>query len=439
MKDKESKQRKINIFWFRRDLRLFDNIGLKYAHADANPLVHIFIFDKNILNDLDKDDLRVAFIYKQVEDLKKAIEDGGGVMKVFYNTPDYAWKELIDKYNVEKVFFNRDYEPYAKRRDLEIEDLLKKNGAKVESYKDHVIFESNEILKKDGTPYTVFTPYKKRWLEKFESSLPESDPRVRISEKPAEISISDMPSLNEIGFEESSHQFPSMEVPSSLIKNYSAQRDYPGLDTTSKLGIHFRFGTISIRQKAVKAKEISPTYLNELIWRDFYSMILDSFPFVEHRCFKEKYENIFWRNSKEEIKLWETGMTGYPMVDAGMRQLNNTGFMHNRVRMIVASFLTKHLLVDWRIGEAYFAQKLLDYELASNNGGWQWAAGCGTDSAPYFRIFNPTSQMEKFDKDKKYIMKWIPEYGTEKYPQPMVDHKYARERCLTTYRSALSN
>ena len=429
---------KINIFWFRRDLRLEDNHGLFEALKSGNNVIPIFIFDKNILEKLqDKQDARVTFIYDTIGELKDKIQEFGSDIKVFYGKTEFVFEEIIQKYAVGKVFANHDYEPKAIARDQQIRNLLSANNIDFQTFKDHVIFEKSEIVKDDGKPYTVFTPYSKKWKLKWEvqkdtfyTSENETQNYLKTEKEP-------MPSLESIGFERSNIVFPPKKVAQNTIKNYQENRDFPAKEGTSKLGIHFRFGTISIREKAKKAALISETYLNELIWRDFYAQILYHFPNVEKSSFRREYDNIEWVNDENEFKLWCEGKTGYPIVDAGMRELNATGYMHNRVRMVVASFLTKHLLIDWRWGEAYFAEKLLDFDLASNNGGWQWAAGCGTDAAPYFRIFNPTAQQEKFDKNFEYVKKWIPEFGTNSYPKPIVEHNLARERCLEVYKKGI--
>jgi len=435
----------LNIFWFRRDLRIEDNAGLYHALSSGLPVQTVFIFDKNILDSLPKKDARVEFIHRSLESLNTQLKNEyKSSLKVYYSTPEAAYKQILEDFDVKEVFTNRDYEPYAKKRDQEIENILSKHNVKFNSYKDHVIFEKDEVLKADGNPYTVFTPYKRKWLEKLNSRIEnktlfyfKSYPSKGIKNYNSDISF-DIPSLESMGFEESGLAFPSKQVAQSVIKNYSELRNFPSKNGTSKLGVHFRFGTISIREKARKALSLNETYLSELIWRDFYSQILQHFPRVVTEAFKVKYDLIQWREDETQYKAWCEGKTGYPIVDAGMRELNATGYMHNRVRMVVASFLTKHLFLNWRLGEAYFALKLLDFDLASNNGGWQWAAGSGTDAAPYFRIFNPTSQQQKFDKDFSYIKKWVSEFGTSDYPEPIVDHKEARERCLANYKAALN-
>ena len=436
-----------SVFWFRRDLRLHDNHGLYEALTSGDQVMPIFIFDTNILDELPNDDARVTFIHDTLSQMKSTLNQRGSDLIIKYGDPIKVWKEIISEHKVNNVYTNHDYEPYAKERDETLREILAANDIELHTYKDHVLFENDEVLTGAGGIYTVFTPYKRKWLVQFEefymrnsvkgqSFYPSEDELSQLfSTKPEE-----MPSLSSMGFTRSQIEIPGTDVAQKVIKNYAERRNFPGLeDSTSKLGIHFRFGTISIREKALKAVHLSDTYLSELVWRDFYAQILSNYPHVIGQAFRAKYDKIPWRESEVEFQLWCDGKTGYPIVDAGMRELNTTGYMHNRVRMITASFLTKHLLMDWRKGEAYFAMKLLDFDLASNNGGWQWASGSGTDAAPYFRVFNPTSQMEKFDKQRTYIKKWIPEYGTDSYPKPMVDHKFARERCLSTYKAALNN
>lgn len=437
----------IQVFWFRRDLRWYDNHGLYMALTSGKSVVPLFIFDKNILDNLtEKEDARVSFIFDTILALKQDMEKRGKDLIIKYGYPLEIWKGLLKEYHIKTVFVNHDYEPYAIQRDTEVKALLETYHVSMESYKDHVIFEKNEITKEDGLPYTVFTPYKKKWLTKLTSNLDDNgvskflkayDSESYLENIKSSISVSQAPSLEDMGFSRTKLSFPSKMVAQSVVQKYDVQRDYPAIEGTSRLGIHFRFGTISIRQKALGASKLNQTYLNELIWRDFYSMILDHFPYVAHRSFKSEYDKILWLNDKEDFDRWCQGKTGYPLVDAGMRQLSKTGWMHNRVRMVTASFLTKHLLIDWRLGERWFAQKLLDFDLSSNNGGWQWAAGCGTDAAPYFRIFNPQSQALKFDKDLLYIKKWVPEFGSSDYMKPIVEHGFARERCLKAYKEAL--
>lgn len=445
-------QQPITIFWFRRDLRLEDNAGLYHALKSGLPVLPIFIFDKNILDDLpNPKDARVEFIHHAIQKLAAELKSLGSTLKVCVGRPEEIWPSLLKSYKIEAVFTNRDYEPYAFERDAKVARLLEAHNIPMNMFKDHVIFESSEVLKDDGTPYTVFTPYSRKWLAKLDEPQNENAPisaglPFYLSSYPSEQYLKNLlqtrpepvPEMAELGFQPAGIDFPSDIVGQGLIRNYDKTRNFPGIPGTSRLGVHFRFGTISIREKARKALELNATYLNELIWRDFYSQILAQFPHVVDKPFKPQYERIPWRDAPDEFDKWCRGETGYPIVDAGMRELNNTGYMHNRVRMITASFLTKHLLIDWRLGEAYFAEKLLDFDLASNNGGWQWAAGCGTDAAPYFRIFNPTEQTKKFDPDRKYIRRWVPEFDSPQYPQPMVEHAFARQRCLDTYKKALS-
>jgi deoxyribodipyrimidine photo-lyase len=442
----------INIFWFRRDLRVQDNAGLYHALKGENPVLPIFIFDKNILDKLeDKADSRVTFLHDTLAELKAELEKLGSTLRVYYGTPIEVWQQITAEFSIKKVFTNKDYEPYALERDTAIKSFLDTKNIDFQLFKDHVVFEYQEVTKDDGLPYTVFTPYSRKWKAKLETQLEDyKGTNISYFLKPypneeyfsnflKDTSQNYMPSLDNMGFERSTIAIPPKSVARSVVRNYDQTRNFPALPHgTSQLGIHFRFGTISIREKAFAASTLNETYLNELIWRDFYSQILQHFPHIgKGNAFRKEYDQIVWRNDENDFEKWRAGKTGYPIVDAGMRQLNATGNMHNRVRMVVSSFLTKHLLIDWRWGEAYFAKKLLDFDMASNNGGWQWAAGSGTDAAPYFRIFNPTEQQKKFDPDFKYILTWVPEYGTPQYPTPIVDHKLARERCLKTYGDAL--
>lgn len=413
-------------------------MGLYYACQNEENVLPLFIFDSEILDKLeDKTDARVQFIHDQVSDIHEALKTFGSSILVKKGEPLQVFTELTEEYEVHAVYTNRDYEPYARKRDEQVAGLLKDKGINFLDFKDQVIYEKDEITTEKGEFYKVFTPYSRVWLKKFKASSIETvslDGRNNSFYQTRPISL---PSLEEIGFERSKIEIPKLEIDKSLITKYDKTRNFPAIDGTSRLGIHLRFGTISIRKLVLEAARLNETYLNELIWREFYMTILYNNPQVVDKAFKPQYDRIPWRNDEKDFELWCQGKTGYPIVDAGMRELNETGYMHNRVRMVTASFLTKHLLIDWRWGEAYFAQKLLDFELSSNNGGWQWAAGTGTDAQPYFRIFNPESQMEKFDKEKKYIKRWIPEFGTENYPEPMVDHKKARKRALETYKEAL--
>ena len=431
---------KKSIFWHRRDLRTEDNAGLFKALQTGNLVQPIFIFDKNILDKLPSNDQRVLFIFKYVKKLKEAYQNLGSDLWVFYGNPLGIIPQIAKENGFEAVFTNRDYEPYALERDKAIYEKLKELNVEFLGTKDHVIFEKNEVTKDDGKPYTVFTPYSRKWKAKlnashmesysvekyFQNLIPNNDKQLMLS-------------LAEMGFESQQlFPFPEENVAHEIIQKYSEQRNFPSIPGTSRLSVHLRFGTISIRNLARLAFQTNETFLNELIWRDFYQMVIFHFPYTTKSAFKPVYDRIEWERNELHFQSWCEGKTGYPLVDAGMRELNETGFMHNRVRMVVASFLTKHLLLDWRLGEAYFAEKLMDFELASNIGGWQWAAGCGCDAAPYFRVFNPQSQQEKFDKEFKYIKKWVPEYGSHSYPKPIVEHKFARDRVLNRYKSALN-
>jgi deoxyribodipyrimidine photo-lyase len=431
---------KINIFWFRRDLRLEDNRALFHALQSDLPLLPIFIFDKDILNKLDnKADARVQFIHDSLMEMQTKLNALGSSLQVLHSTPLEAFTALLKEYHIANVYCNTDYEPYARERDETVQKLLEKNNTSFISHKDHVIFEKEDITKDDGKPYTVFTPYSRKW----KAALKEDDLRLLETEQyfnsflPS--TIKEIPSLQQMGFEKTTQVFPSKSVEAELVKKYAVQRDIPSIPGTSHLGLHLRFGTIGVRRLAKYSRNLSETFLNELIWRDFYHMILWHYPHVgKGKAFKPAYDFIQWRDDEAAYKNWCNGQTGYPIVDAGMRELNATGFMHNRVRMIVASFLCKHLLIDWRLGEAYFAQKLLDFDFAANNGGWQWAAGSGCDAAPYFRIFNPYLQTKKFDPELKYIQQWVPEFEAFTYPKPIVEHTFARDRCLQVYKEGLA-
>ena len=430
----------VNIFWFRRDLRLDDNVGFYNALKSEHPVLPIFIFDEEILKKLPKDDARITFIYETLQKMRTKLEDkNSSSIAMFHGEPAAVYKNLLEKYNIDTVFTNRDYEPYAKERDDKIQQLLNDNNIKFKTFKDQVIFEQNEVTKKDGLPYVVYTPYMKVWKEQFKTYT--LDFYYTSSFLKNLIQNKELPnlSLSDIGFIKSKQKIKKHIVTPSLIQNYEDTRNFPAQDSTSKLGPHLRFGTVSIRKMIEKAiTEKNEIFWQELIWREFFMQILWHFPHTSKKSFKAKYDRIEWRNNEAEFLKWCNGETGYPLVDAGMRQLNETGFMHNRIRMLVGSFLCKHLLIDWRWGEAYFAEKLHDYEMASNIGNWQWVAGSGVDAAPYFRIFNPTTQIKKFDSDLAYIKKWVPDFQEFTYPKEMVDHKEARERCLATYKEALN-
>ena len=430
---------KISIFWFRRDLRLKDNHGLYQALESEKKVLPIFIFDEDILDLLEnKSDKRVDFIVQTLQTLNSFLKSKNKGIKIFKGKPLEIYKKLTENYEIEAVYSNEDYEPYAIKRDQEIADFLASKNINFHQFKDQVIFHKDEIVKADKKPYTVYTPYSKLWLNEFQKVDLQGFP----SEKKLDILL-DIPfeklKIEDIGFQKTDLTFEVPEADLHIIKTYEETRNFPAVKGTTQLGVHLRFGTISVRKLAKIAKENNLTFLKELIWREFFMQILYHFPKVVNHSFKAKYDAIPWENNPEFLEKWKAGKTGFPIVDAGMRELNATGFMHNRVRMITASFLIKHLLTDWRIGEAYFAEKLMDYDLSANNGNWQWCASSGCDAAPYFRIFNPDEQQKKFDPDFKYIKKWIPEFGTKYYPKPIVEHKKAREKVLKVYKEALDN
>lgn len=431
----------VTIFWFRRDLRLNDNVGLYEALRGDHTVLPIFIFDSDILEKLPEDDARVTFIHDTLQNIQSTLkEEHNSSIAMFHGKPIDIFKHLVDSYDIGEVYTNHDYEPYAKARDEKVASFLNENHIEFKTFKDQVVFEKNEIVKKDGNPYMVYTPYMKLWKSTFRILDFKDFPSEMILKNL--IPTTNLPnlSLSDIGFIKSQQEIKPYLVTSSLIQNYEATRNFPSQDSTSKLGPHLRFGTVSIRKMVKKAiAEKNEIFWQELIWREFFTQILWHFPYTKNDSFKAKYDRIEWRNNETEFKAWCEGKTGYPLVDAGMRQLNETGFMHNRVRMLVGSFLCKHLLIDWRWGEAYFGEKLHDYDMASNVGNWQWVAGCGVDAAPYFRIFNPTTQIQKFDKDLNYIKQWVPDFQELTYPMPIVDHKFARERCLETYKTALNS
>jgi deoxyribodipyrimidine photo-lyase len=430
-------KKKISIFWFRRDLRIEDNHGLYQALRGEWPILPIFIFDPNILTKLNsKQDARIEFILSALQELQIKLLTKGSSLHVIHATPLEAYERLADQYDIQCIYTNHDYEKYADVRDGLIQSWAHTKGIEFSTFKDQVIFEKDEVLSGQNTPYTVFTPYSRKWKEKLAQHPIQVYPSEDLSNfLPFD---AELPSLANLGFANSGLEFPGKSVSAHLIQSYQADRDYPAKGATSRLSVHLRFGTISIRSLVNQALGVSETWLNELIWRDFYFNILANFPHVsDGHAFRKEYDRMEWRNNEAEFEAWCSGQTGYPIVDAGMRELNATGFMHNRVRMIVASFLVKHLLIDWRWGESYFAEKLMDFDFSANNGGWQWAAGCGCDAAPYFRVFNPTLQTQKFDKDLAYIRKWVPEFQELSYPQPIVNHEQARIRVLAAYKKAL--
>ncbi|KAB7729075.1 deoxyribodipyrimidine photo-lyase [Rudanella paleaurantiibacter] len=430
----------LSVVWLRRDLRLHNNAALYHALTSGRPVLPVFIFDRTILDALDdRQDRRVEFIHQQIEELQTQLARMGSGMVVRYGTPLDVWQELLQEYPIEEVFTNHDYEVYAKERDAQVAGLLAEAGIPFTASKDTAIFDHDEVLTGGQTPYTVFTPYSRRWHDKLNDFYLKSYPTETYFHHFLKVpNRMPVPTLAQMNFAPLGESFPAMTVSDSLLQHYKDTRDLPAKPGTSELSIHLRFGTISIRDLARQARESgSATFLNELCWRDFYFQVLHHFPHVEKHSFRREYDHIAWRNNEEEFDKWCRGETGYPLVDAGMRQLNTIGWMHNRVRMVTASFLCKHLLIDWRWGEAYFARKLRDYDLSANNGGWQWAAGSGTDAAPYFRVFNPTAQAEKFDPKGEYIRKWVPEFNSLRYARPMVDHAMARQRAIDTYKRGL--
>ena len=427
-----------SVFWFRRDLRLDDNRGLNAALSSGLKVIPIFIFDTEIINKLEKNDLRIKMIHAALVKLNDAMLGNRCNVGMYLGNPKAVFESLLKKYKIKSVYTNRDYEPYALERDKSIKSFLEKKNVTYKSFKDQVIFEKDEVVKDDGNPYKVYTPYSRKWIETLNARGFET---CKSETKLNSLASLELPylTLKEIGFDEKEFDIPIFNINSKTIEKYEETRNFPYLNSTSRIGAHLRFGFVSIRKLVEKAhKKSNKTYLKELIWREFFMQILWHFPYTQEKSFKPKYDRIKWLNNDEEFKKWCEGNTGYPLVDAGMRELNQTGFMHNRVRMLVGSFLCKHLLIDWRWGEKYFAKKLLDYEMSSNVGNWQWVAGCGVDASPYFRIFNPKEQIKKFDKDFKYIKKWVPEFQSSLYPKEIIDHKFARNRCLETFKAAVA-
>lgn len=427
----------MTVFWFRRDLRLHDNHGLFQALKQSNQVLPIFIFDPQILEQLPTDDARVTFIHEQLSQLQQQLQTIGKSLAVFHGNPISVFEKLIQENPIEAVFCNHDYEPSAIKRDDAVANILKEKGISFHTFKDQVIFERNEVVKDDSSPYVVYTPFSKKWKDKLSITPIETYDSTSLLQNIAPHSYPFL-TLENIGFTASNIKMPPYNISEKLIDNYEATRNFPAVAGTSLLGTYLRFGVVSTRQMVTLArKSENLTFLNELIWREFFMQILWHFPHTVTQSFKPAYDAIIWNNNEDDFKKWCNGQTGYPIVDAGMRELNATGLMHNRVRMIVASFLCKHLLIDWRWGEAYFAIKLLDYEQSSNVGNWQWVAGTGVDAAPYFRIFNPTEQVKKFDNQMEYIKKWVPEFQELTYAKPMVNHEEARKRCLERYKTAL--
>ncbi|TVR37402.1 MAG: deoxyribodipyrimidine photo-lyase [Cryomorphaceae bacterium] len=428
----------VAVFWFRRDLRLNDNHGLYRALSSGRPVLPVFVFDRDILDELPPDDRRVVFIYRRLENLRTLLRKEGGDLQVFYGRPLDVFKQISESFPVDAVYTNHDYEPYATRRDSEVAAMLREKDIGFQSFKDQVLFEGGDILKADGKPYTVYTPYSRKWLERMKTDGVPNYPSEDLLSALHRYAALPMPTLAEMGFEDRNYPFPGSDVPAKIVQAYGEKRDFPAVDGTSRLGIHLRFGTVSVRDMIRKGAEHGEVWLKQLVWREFFMSILHHFPHVVTRSFRPEYDRINWENNEAHFEAWCKGQTGYPIVDAGMRELLQTGHMHNRVRMITASFLTKHLLIDWRKGEAWFARHLLDFELASNNGSWQWAAGTGCDAAPYFRVFNPALQAEKFDAKGVYTRKWVPELNElNQYPLPVVEHRFARERAIQRYAEAV--
>ena len=431
---------KFTIFWFRRDLRINDNKGFFEALNGKNKVIPIFIYDSKIIDKLHKDDHRLTFIQNALGGINNAMKRNRCTLGIYRGSPEAVFEKIIREFPIEKVIANRDYEPYAMERDEAIKQLLKAQEIDFITYKDQVIFERNEVVKDDGTPYKVYTPYSRKWLAKYQAEGLEHFPSEDLLDNIYNENPLPQTDLKEMGMQSSSLNPVAYKFDDELIDQYEATRNFPSIDKTSRLGVHLRFGTQSIRKLISKsASRENQTFVKELIWREFFMQILWHFPHTVNQCFKKQYDRIEYRNNEEEFEKWCQGKTGYPLVDAGMRQLNRTGFMHNRVRMLTASFLCKHLLIDWRWGEAYFAEKLFDYEMSSNIGNWQWSSGCGVDAAPYFRIFNPHEQIKKFDKSLEYIKTWVEDLEQPTYPEPIVEHKFARERCLKMYKLALNN
>ena len=431
---------KFTIFWFRRDLRINDNKGFFEALNGKNKVIPIFIYDSKIIDKLYKDDHRLTFIQNALGGINNAMKRNRCTLGIYRGSPEAVFEKIIREFPVEKVITNHDYEPYAMERDEAIKQLLKAQDIDFITYKDQVIFERNEVVKDDGTPYKVYTPYSRKWLAKYQAEGLEHFPSEDLLDNIYNENPLPQTDLKEMGMQSSSLNPVAYKFDDELIDQYEATRNFPSIDKTSRLGVHLRFGTQSIRKLISKsASRENQTFVKELIWREFFMQILWHFPHTVNQCFKKQYDRIEYRNNEEEFEKWCQGKTGYPLVDAGMRQLNRTGFMHNRVRMLTASFLCKHLLIDWRWGEAYFAEKLFDYEMSSNIGNWQWSSGCGVDAAPYFRIFNPHEQIKKFDKSLEYIKTWVEDLEQPTYPEPIVEHKFARERCLKMYKLALNN
>ncbi len=436
---KETEEKEYTIFWFRRDLRLYDNKGLYFALKENHNVLPLFIFDNNITQNLSPKDARIEFILKSINEIQRELNQKHKSLWIQKGNPLTIFKKLTSEYSIKAVYTNKDHEPYGIKRDEEIVDFLRQKQIKFHSFLDHLLFDKTEVVKNDHTPYHVFTPFSKKCMEVLTDEHFAEYPSEHFIQNLGKVKNKKPPTLAELGFKTTGISFPSAQHKEAIIDNYHQTRDYPGREGTTRLGVHLRFGTVSLRQLSKYAYRHNSVFFNELLWREFYAMILWNYPHVVSKSFKPNYDHIPWRNNEEEFELWKAGRTGYPIVDAGMHELLQTGYIHNRVRMITASFLTKHLLIDWRWGEAWFAELLLDYELSNNNGGWQWSAGSGCDAAPYFRIFNPTEQQRKFDPKASYIKQWLKGFTPQEYLAPIVEHKFARERCLNVYKMALNN
>ena len=450
---------KTALVWLRRDLRLFDHAALYHALTSGAQVICVFIFDKAILDSLPRSDRRVAFIHASLCELKQELNALGSDLIVRHGSATALIPRLADEFDADAVYANRDYEPDAIERDEQIEDHLSSEGKSLHLFKDQVIFERDEILNLSGLMYQVFTPYKRAWLAKLnEQALASYQIRPHLQHlKPC--AVSPMPDLAQLGFDAVSvaHLLPGMDGGEQLfndfcnrIDGYHDARNFPAQKGVSYLSVHLRFGTVSIRELARTANQIgsqgAQTWLSELIWREFYQQLLWHRPELVTHTFKTEYDTLPFPNNPDYFAAWCAGQTGFPLVDAAMRQLNQTGFMHNRLRMVAASFLVKDLLIDWRWGERYFATHLNDFDLSANNGGWQWAASTGCDAQPYFRIFNPTTQSQRFDPHGQFIRRYCPELAhlndknihapppQENYPAPLVDHATQRQAALTLFK-----
>ena len=424
------------LFWFRRDLRLEDNHGLYQAALRGRRVRPLFIFDTDILDKLPRADARVEFILRAVEKLHHDLRALGGGLTVEIGRPIEVIARLIAQHKISEVITNEDYEPYATERDRKIRAQLTAAGVGFTAFKDHVIFGPGDILKDDGTPYRVYGAYARRWRERFTADMPKPYRSGSALLKVGATRGAGPPTLARLGFTPAGIEFPDPRPSKKIIAEYADTRNLMGVDGTSRMGVHLRFGTISVR-KLARISIDSSVYFGELIWREFFMQVLAHNPRTTRESYDLRFERVRWRSSRADFKRWCEGRTGYPVVDAGMRELNQTGFMHNRARMITGSFLCKHLLLDWRWGERYFALKLLDYDQSSNVGNWQWVAGCGCDPAPYFRVFNPTLQAKRFDPTGLYAGRWIPELEDGSYTDPMVPHEFARRRALGTFSAAV--